>query len=678
MTYRVCKRILLIDAEPEVHDDFCRILCTADEAADGGPAPTALEDLDIDIASHGPEGWMRVREALGEGRRYLLAIVDLRLTGEWGGAETVRRLWEEDAALPVLLCTDRDCLSADRREVSRELKQIDRFLLLPRPWDPDEVRQVVALQAERSLTRNELQEVTGELGRALKRAREEAEAAHRAKSEFMANISHEIRTPMNAILGFTRLLAKEPLSEGQLKKLRYVREAGTSLLAVIDNVLDYAKLTAGQLELSMAPFNLDAVFADVLEATQPKAHAKGLRVQHHTVTTVPRGLCGDRTRLRQILANLISNAIKFTERGTIHVQVTLDEQTEQTATLRVVVTDTGVGIPVERQAVIFDGFSQADGSSTRQFEGLGLGLSICRRLVDLMGGQIGFRSDPGRGSSFWVTLTFPRYLAEGAAGPADKGGTLSLGGAGDGETGDVSDGRGRRPHVLVADSDQLNRTLAEMLLVRVGCLVDLAADSDETLAMLDQTRYDLVLMDVEMPEISGIAVIEQIRQAEASGSGHVPIVTLTARATDDDGGRYLQAGADEHIRKPFTPELLISTVCRYLPQCLEAADPQSSPPAAESARTPEECLETLHEALEEENFQKLETCAGELRNLLLQQEAKATADHAMRVRLAARSGSLRQTAAALDRLHAILEEDGATISMPNGRPHPALEGGCAT
>ncbi len=686
------KRILLIDGEPAVHDDF-RASLRVDGQPDacppgslpGSSLSAILEDIEVDSASHGPEGWNRLHSALESGRPYVLAVVDLDLAGEWDGVETVLRLWAEDSELPVLLIAAEDCPASERRERTRPLGQIDRFVFLSKPLDPGEVRRLAASQADRRLARDELRQVTDQLRRALRRTREEAEAAGRAKSEFMANISHEIRTPMNAILGFTRLLMKEPLNVDQLEKLHFVREAGQSLLSLIDNVLDYAKLAAGQLKLSTAGFNLPAVLDDVLCATRPAAGAKGLVVQHHMVEAVPRLLRGDKTRLRQILVNLVSNAIKFTDHGTIHVQTTLDEQTEHTATLRFVVTDTGVGIPVERQAIIFESFSQADGSSTRQFEGVGLGLSICKQLVDLMGGQIGFRSDPASnqrgqsqwgpspgkgGSSFWLTLTLQKYAGKDSDGSFGEP-TARAEDAPYAVVGRPASARptpGGKPHVLVAEDDHLNRTLAEMLLTRAGCLVDLAGNGVEALAMLKRTPYDMVLMDVEMPKLDGLKVIEEIRRQEADTGGHVPIITLTARAMPGDRQRCLDAGADQYVSKPFTPEMLIDTVRHYLPGCLESdealtpAGPQAQANRShEQAETWQNHLRALADALRQKNFWQMENSAVAVKRLSQDAGWKSAADHAMRVLLAARSSDLEQAGAAMEKLQTALRSRPALL-----------------
>ncbi len=676
------KRILLIDSELETHAGFRGCLSIDDAADESSDSLRILEGLQVESASHGPEGWTRIRESLRHSRPYLLAVVAADLGGEWDGVETVQRLWREDDTLPILLCTPPGFTADDRHEITRQLGRIDRFLFLPKPLGTDEVRQMVASQVDRRLARGELEEVNGELGRALQRARDAAESANRAKGEFMANISHEIRTPMNAILGFTRLLQKEPLNDDQLQKLGYVCDAGMSLMSLISNVLDYAKLAAGQLEISIAAFNLDAVLADVLETTRPQAAEKDLTIRHHVSEAIPRWLMGDKMRFRQVLVHLIGNAIKFTENGTIHFQMMVDEETDEEVTLRATVTDTGVGIPVERQAVIFECFSQADGSATRQFEGAGLGLTICKQLVDLMGGQIGFRSDPGHGvrgcgACFWLAITLQKHLTDGSEPSSDNHLTVL-----DEETVPAADGeqiQGGMPHVLLADDDRLNRTLVEMFLGRAGCLIDLAANGSEALAMLRRRRYDLVFMDIQMSEMDGLAATKAIRRQEAVSGDHVPIVVLTATAHSDpqDRDMALQAGADDYLAKPFTPEALLGVVQRFLPTELdEFGLPTGGKLLASVTDGPNptpslvEIAQELSETFERERFPDVESMARTIRNLATQNEYHSVADHAMRVQFAARSCDWEQVGQAIVKLQAVLlqEESLVTASETSASP----------
>ena len=495
------------------------------------------------------------------------------------------------------------------------------------------------------------------------RLREEARAAERAKNEFLANISHEIRTPMNAILGFCRMLLKEPLAPAHIEKLEYVHDAAESLLELMSNVLNYSRLAAGELKLAKKPFELDAVVRDVMVATRDPARHKGLTIDYMVEDAVPHWLLGDGRRLGQVLGNLVSNALKFTEQGEIHVRVSLDEANDRTAIIRFVITDTGVGIPAERQQVIFDAFAQADGSSTRRFGGLGLGLSICRQLVDLMGGQIGFRSTQGSGTSFWVAVPLQVYSGSRAVPPASPGPARRTGQfglpKGEASRGVDKEGRQGRFRVLAADDDYLSRMLVEMLLGRAGCLIDTATNGREAVVLATQSQYDLVLMDLQMPELDGLSAIRQMRGAATGMNRTTPVIALTAHDTLDDCERCLEAGADEYLTKPFSPDALLAVVARFLPGCLDVfedrAENRAVGPRPDPPHLLQEYFRAICRALGDRDFERMEVSAGQLKNASLGVGEGPVADHAMRVQFAARSSDLEEATNAVERLQGLLE-----------------------
>jgi CheY-like chemotaxis protein len=424
------------------------------------------------------------------------------------------------------------------------------------------------------------------------------------------------------------------------------------------------------LSIARSSFDLDELVADLLETTRPLAENKGLLIQSHVQDNVPRSLVGDQVRVRQILANLIDNAVKFTEQGTIYLRITVDERSRDSVLLRMVVTDTGVGIPPERQAVIFDSFAQADGSSTRHHGGLGLGLTICKQLADLMEGQIGFRSNAGSGTSFWVTLSFglsaqtekrAAPVARRQVGSAGSASDDAPDAAGDADFGDTPK-TGRRPVVLVAEDDHLNQTLLEVLLTRAGCIVDIVGSGNEALELCLQHTVDLVFMDVEMPGMDGLEAIRRIRQQQPDGASRLPIVALTAQAMPGDRERCLESGADEYLPKPFTPEDLFGAVERQLPGLLASNEWESGgetapnqPNLDQNNRSALERTRAMRRALESENYRQLENHAKALRKLGQQLEGSEVADQAMRVQLAARSGDARRVAAAVGRLQQAVE-----------------------
>jgi signal transduction histidine kinase len=282
-----------------------------------------------------------------------------------------------------------------------------RILLLRSPVESSELRLAVGTQLARCRARDEARALKIELdvvSGSLRTAKHQAACAEQAKNEFMANVSHEIRTPMNAILGFTELLLHEELAAPQMEKLHNVYEAGQRLLGVINKLLDFSRLTAGEIKLKPMPFQTRQLVEEAVALLTPTAQACGVELAWHVEASVPAWLRGDPARIRQVLFNLLENAIKFTPQGRVHVQAVLDDETQRRAVIRLVVTDTGMGIPEDRQAAVFDSFCQADGSSTRSAGGMGLGLTISKHLVELMGGQIGLRSVPDQGSTFWFTL----------------------------------------------------------------------------------------------------------------------------------------------------------------------------------------------------------------------------------------------------------------------------------
>jgi signal transduction histidine kinase/CheY-like chemotaxis protein len=496
--------------------------------------------------------------------------------------------------------------------------------------------------------------------RRVNRLHEEVQAAERAKDEFLANISHEVRTPMNAILGFCRVLLRDPLAPSQTEKLQYIHDAAECLLQHINNALNLSRLAAGELKLSQTPFELDSVVRDVMIAIRELARHKGLAIDYIVENAVPRRLIGDAQWLGQVLGNLLSNSLKFTERGEIHLRASLDEQQGDVAAIRLVVTDTGVGIAPDRQQVIFDAFAQADGSSTRRFGGLGLGLSVCKQLVDLMGGQIGFRSRPGSGSSFWVTVPLrvgvtPRETSKTNAGTS----TARTGrfGRTDARVCEDADCR-QSPRVLMADNDYLARTLVEMLLGRAGCLIDTATNGNDAVAMVNQNRYDLVLMDRQLPDVDALAAHLLSRQEVSGPSRGVAVVALEAEALVGDGEPRLQTGVDATLTKPIAPDSLLAVVERLLPGCLETerdtledAQPEPPPSAPHLLRRH---FEKLCLALDDRDFGHLESAAGALKTDLLRAEARPLADQAMRVQFAARSGDSIQAARAIERLRGLL------------------------
>ncbi len=611
------RRILVIDDNPSIHEDFRKILSPAQGLQNDLEAMSTklfgeeaarpqLPVFEVVSAYQGKEGLELIEKSLRENNPYAMAFVDVRMPPGWDGVETTAKIWQTYSDLQVVICTAYSDYSWE--EMLQRLGYSDRLVILKKPFDSIEVVQLAIsmtekwrlyqqaklrladlekMVLERTLvlesTNFKLAEANQQLIAATEKAQKMADAAlvaSKAKSDFLANMSHEIRTPMNGVIGMIDLLLMTDLTSDQSEYCDTIKTSAEALLCIINDILDFSKIEAGKMSVEKVEFDLREAVKSAVDLLAPRARQKGLDLRYFIKPEVRTKLKGDPTRIRQVLFNLLGNAIKFTQKGSVVLEIAQAVETDSEVQLGFTVSDTGIGMSDEVLKKLFQSFTQADSSTTRRYGGTGLGLAICRKLVELMGGAIQVVSSPGSGSTFSFTIRLGKPLS--ATIPVTETATS---GNGTPAAQEVSGGtRESSPpatadnnRVLLVEDNPINQLVAVKQLKRLGYQVEVASNGIEAVEAYQRLQYRIIFMDCQMPQTDGYEATRQIRELEASHNWRpARIIAMTAHAMTGDRELCLATGMSDYVSKPVNEAKLKDVLKKAKDQAEAQAVPSNS------------------------------------------------------------------------------------------------------